>query len=216
MKTAKPSLLIGLVAVLSLALSACDSIFPSPTPTSTPTYTPTYTPSPTSTPTLTPTNTPTDTPTPTPTITPTPTRTPNASEMLRTTVVYYLIRDFPGRKGECKFEVVPILTNRPKSENVESDVIFALTTLFGYKSANFGTLANPLAPSNINVNRIEDNGSSVFNIYLTGGLVRSGLPCDNSRIRAQVWATVRQFEGIKRFVIWLNNSLLGDLLSNDR
>jgi hypothetical protein len=103
-----------------------------------------------------------------------------------------------------------------RSGNIEADVATALTRLF-YQREFFGILYNAIFRSNMSVKSVEfveDTG--LINIYLDGTYVRSGDRCDDSRVRAQVWTTIRQFKEIKTIYILLRTSLLGDLLATGK
>jgi hypothetical protein len=58
------------------------------------------------------------------------------------------------------------------------------------------------------------DGSALVN--LAGTYVRSDDRCDDSRVRAQVWSTIRQFPEVKTVKVLLNGNLLGDILATGK
>lgn len=97
---------------------------------------------------------------------------------------------------------------------MKADVKTALQRLFSYGVKNIGNLYNPLYQSKLRIERVEYNKSTQqVRIYSSGGFVKPKDECDQLRYREQVWATVRQFPGVKRVDIWVGSKLLGDLLA---
>jgi hypothetical protein len=96
-----------------------------------------------------------------------------------------------------------------------ADIKAALKALLAIKSTNYAGLYNPLARSQIRVSRVDVKGN-LANVYLRGTYVKPKDPCDNTRVREQVWATVKQFPGITATNIYLNNMPFGDKLSNGK
>ena len=91
----------------------------------------------------------------------------------------------------------------------------ALGRLF-FKRQWFGKLYNPIYLSNFAVADVTfDKYSGEISVNLKGTYVRSDDRCDNGRVRAQIWTTIRQFKDIKTVYILLNTSLLGDILSTE-
>lgn len=205
-------------------LTGCGALPGRPTPTFTPepptaTSLPTNTPvpptdtplPPTETPTITPTLPPTDTPTPEATATNTPLPpTPKPEEAI---LIYMIQKDTGGNVG-CGDSMVWLNTGTFRSGSIEKDVSFALYKLFQIKMEYYGELYNPVYASNFNVSSVTFKRDGQVDIQLTGSYGRSGDKCDNSRVREQIWSTVRQFKEIKRVYILLNTSLLGDVLAN--
>jgi hypothetical protein len=99
---------------------------------------------------------------------------------------------------------------------VEEDVATALRRLFS-KVKGAGELVNPAYLSNIEVQSVTFTPySGLVDVRLSGTYVRSGDRCDDSRVRAQVWTTIRQFPGVEEVYILLKDSLLGDLLATGK
>ncbi len=216
-----------LFALLAVVLASCSALQP-PEPTATPTLPPTSTPLPTATNTPLPTETPTLTPSPTPTATNTPLPTDTATPTATATVTkvpqnvkegnviyaYMILKDSGGPIG-CGDTAIPIITGYARSGDIAQDVRLALSTVF-QKSEYVAGLYNPAFRSNISVGGVQFKpGSGEVVVNLVGTYVRSGDRCDNARVRAQVWQTVRQFPGVKSALIYLNDNLLGDVLAND-
>lgn len=178
-----------------------------PPPTDTPSPLP---PTPTNTVTLT--SLPSETSTATETATPTsPPATPSGDEAI---YVYYIQLDTGGPVA-CGDSLVAANTGLWRTGDVEEDVRTALGRLF-FKKQWFGKLINPVYLSNLSVANVVFNQSSgEVSIDLEGTYVRSGDRCDDGRVRAQIWTTIRQFKGIKTVYILLNGNLLGDILSTE-
>lgn len=187
----------------------------SPAPTNTP-----IPPTVTSTP-LPPTATPSQTPTPTLTDTPTPTQTPTETPIPATPsgedaiYVYYIQLD-TGGPVSCGDSLIPANTGVWRTGDTERDVRTALKRLF-FKREFIGSLYNPIFRSNMDVQSVEIkkfDGSALVN--LAGTYVRSDDRCDDSRVRAQVWSTIRQFPEVKTVKVLLNGNLLGDILATGK
>ncbi len=189
--------------------TSTSTLTPSPLP---PTLTATLTPVPPSaTPSATavPSETPTSTPTVTNTLLP---PTPKADEAIR----IYTILLGSGGPVACGDSLVAINTGVKRSGDVAKDVHTALGYLFT-KQKYFGELYNPAYLSNIKVDDVWFKAySGVVSVRLSGTYVRSGDPCDDRRVRAQVWSTIRQFPGVKVVDILLNGNLLGDILATGK
>jgi hypothetical protein len=127
--------------------------------------------------------------------------------------LYYILLDSDGPVA-CGDSLIPLNTGVARSGDVAVDVTLALGRLF-YQREFFGNLYNPLFRSNMSVKSVEfDEKSGLINVYLDGTYVRSGDRCDDRRVRAQVWTTIRQFKQVKTIYILLRSSLLGDLLGS--
>jgi len=193
---------------------------PSPTaapPSQTPTDTPTETPQPSATPTQTPlpSATPTETLTPTPTDTPTATLPPPTPSGEDAIYIYYVQLDNGGPVG-CGDTAIKINTGQWRTGDVAQDVKTALQRLFSSRYQTYGNLYNGLYASNISVDTVSFKAfDGVVSIRLSGTYGRTDDRCDNSRSRAQIWSTIRQFSGVKTIDILLNGNLLGDILAND-
>jgi hypothetical protein len=175
-----------------------DTATPLP-PTATPTQT--FTPSPTET--LIPTETPTETLLP---------PTPSGDDAV---YVYYIHLDTGGQVS-CGDSLIPANTGVWRTGNMEEDVTTALKRLF-YKREYIGNLYNPVYLSNLEVSNVSFKPfSGEVSINLRGTYVRSGDRCDDSRVRAQIWSTIRQFPEVKSVYILLNRNLLGDILATGK
>jgi hypothetical protein len=183
-----------------------------PSPTSTLTSTPTpVTPSPTSSPTIT--STPSQTPSPSATATET---SPPPTASGEDAVYFYLVQLDTDGPVACGDSLVRINTGLWRTGDVENDVTTALRSLF-VKQQYFGALYNPAYLSNIRVDSVSFKPySGLVDVRLSGAYVRSGDRCDDSRVRAQVWSTIRQFPEVKTVYILLNGNLLGDILATGK
>ena len=124
----------------------------------------------------------------------------------------------PGTNGPvaCGDSLILSYTGKSRSGQVDKDVHSALDALFGLHGKKVGDFYNALGGSRIRVDSVSfapDTGT--VSIQLSGTYVRAGGNCDSSRARAQVWTTIRQFPEVKVVDIWLNDKLLGDVLSTD-
>lgn len=224
------SIILGLSVVLTVASGCATSsnefvATPITTIQSTATYTqpaPTATPiPPTITPTATATLAPSATATELPTETPTPSST--ATETLipptpsgEDAVYVYYIQLETGGPVSCGDSLIRANTGAWRIGNVEADVTTALNRLF-YKREFIGSLYNPIFRSNFQVQSVEfKDFSGYIEVNLVGTYVRSDDRCDDSRVRAQVWTTIRQFAGVKTVKVLLNGNLLGDILATGK
>lgn len=229
--------LVIILIALTMATAACsgtdsasnepDTIAPPPTNTSIP-ATSTQTPvPPTSTstpqpPTSTPTGTPTDIPTHTPTVTLTTTATLTPTTVATTGVnlssgsvdkpirIYLIAKNTAGQI--CGDSAVAVKTSVEQSNDVAKNVEAALKQLVGINNPWVGSLYNPVANSSLRVNDVSfKNGNLV--VRFSGNYTQPDDPCDNTRVRAQIWSTIKQFRGINSLVVYLNSGLLGDRLA---
>ena len=213
----KKSLLFVLLAVLAFSLGGCDAIpflAPTPTPTATATPAPTATPIPTETPIPTPTFTPPPTntvPPPPPTAPPLPTQPAATLTVEQSVLVYYINKDEKGRFG-CGEALWYIKTLFPKTGNVPIDVTNALKTILSYHGETIGILYHPGAASNLAVNNVEYDTGTV-KVYLTGEYVRTKDSCDASRFKDQLRFTIKQFEGVKDIIIYINGTPIADVMA---
>ena len=221
-----PLLLIGMLMLVFLCACGPTSINlePSGTPTNPPAPSSTLIPSsptplpPTATPvpptsTYTPTATQTSLPTetPTPSETPTETSPPPTASGEDAIYVYYIQKD-TGGPVSCGDSLIKVNTGLYRSGDNEADIKTALSRLFN-KQEYIGNLYNPIFRSNLKIQSINFKGyEGLADISLDGAYVRSGDRCDDSRVRAQIWTTIRQFPGVKTVYILLNGNLLGDIL----
>ncbi|GAB4398932.1 MAG: hypothetical protein OHK0052_22160 [Anaerolineales bacterium] len=185
---------------------------PSATPVPpSPTFTPqpptaTVTPIP---PTATATETPTETPSPTPTFI----VTPGESNEIH---IYYVLLN-TGGSAACGDSMIAVRTGLLRTGDIAKDVKAGLEVLLRNKNEYFGNLYNPLYASNLSVSEVtfEKSNGYVW-IYLYGTLVRSGNSCDNTRIKLQVWQVARQYAGVKKVKVFLNDNHFIDYVGNDK
>lgn len=181
-----------------------------------PTETPTLRPSDTATALL------TETPTSTPTETATPTATKEANASSATgfgggsVLIYYIHRGTGG--PVCGTDsVVGVRSGVNASDDIAKNIKEALKKLFAYKGEKVGELYNYLLPSDIKVQHVEfDPKTGLITVELSGSYRPTGNDCDNTRVKAQVWTTIRQYTQIKATNIYLNGIPFGDRVSNDR
>lgn len=196
---------------------ATSTIFKSPTSTKTEvpaTATPTKVPTETATPL--PTATATETPTNTPTLTSTPRPVSSAGfgGDSDSVLIYFIHRGTGG--SICGSDsVIAIRSGVKQTGDVAKDIKAGLKKLLSYKGEMLGAYYNPLYRSNMHVKKVTFK-QGMLKVYLTGTYVRSGDDCDNTRVRAQVWSTVKQYKDVKSTIIYLNDLLLGDRLANDK
>jgi hypothetical protein len=131
-------------------------------------------------------------------------------------IYVYYIEMGTGGPVACDDSLVALNTGVARSGDIEADVRTALLRLF-VKQQYSGKLVNPAYLSNIQVDSVKFKAyDGIISIRLSGTYVRSGDRCDDSRVRAQVWTTIRQFSGIKTVDILLNGNLLGDILATGK
>ena len=184
-----------------------------PPPTATYTQTPTETLIPTATSTVT--LLPTDTLTPTPSNTPTATLPPPTPSGEDAIYIYYIQLDTDGPVG-CGDSAIKINTGQWRTGDIAQDTAAALKRLFASRYQYYGTLYNGIYASNISVDSVTFKSfTGDISIRLSGTYGRTDDRCDNSRSRAQIWSTIRQFSDVKTIDILLNGNLLGDILAND-
>jgi len=177
---------------------------------------PTHTPVP-ATSTSTPTKTATRTTTSSPTLTETPTETspPPTASGEEAIYVYYIQLDTGGPVA-CGDSLIKVNTGAYRTGNIESDVASALSRLFN-KQEYIGNLYNPVFRSNWKIQSINFKAyEGLVDVSLDGAYVRSDDRCDDSRVRAQIWTTIRQFSDVKTVYILLNGNLLGDILATGK
>ncbi len=193
----------------SVVFSSTPSGTPTPQP---PTDTP-LPPTETVTPTASVTPIPSDTPTPSET--PTETAPPPTASGEEAIYVYYILLGDDGPLS-CGDSAVKVNTGVYRTGDVETDVATALKRLFS-KQQYVGNLYNPVYLSNWRVDSVEFKAyEGLVNVSLSGGYVRSGDRCDDSRVRTQIWSTIRQFPGVKTVYILMNGNLLGDILATGK
>jgi hypothetical protein len=193
---------------------------PPPTPTPLP---PTDTPpSPTDTPTpLPPTATETPPPTATATLSPTATTAPAVAGSVvpaasGSTITIYFIQLKTGGPVACGDSAFGVSSGVKRTGDTARNVAEGLRVLFATKSKTVGTLYNPLYQSNIKVDRVSLDDSGLIWVYLRGTYKLPKDDCDNLRVKAQIWLTIRQFSDVKSTNIFLNDIPFGDRVSNDK
>lgn len=194
-----------------------------PPPTTTPTATP-EPPTPTVIPTATQTLAPSATATasPTATFTSTATRQPGAvipgAYGAKTGVVVYMIAQKTGGKVGCGDSAVPVPVAVPRTKDTADDIEAALDMLFSLKSKYYGNLYNPVSHSTLRVQDVElDELSGSLTVWLSGKYRPTGDDCDNTRVKAQIWSTAKQFGGISSTAFYINGPHpFGDFVSNDK
>lgn len=198
-------------------LAEQSTISATPDMSSTPVPTGTSTPTQTTTPSLTPTQTSTMTATQSQTPTPTATETsPPPTPFGEDAIYIYGIQNQSDDPKVCDYIAVKINTGLWRTGDIATDLKTALRSLF-VKRQTFGALLNPVYLSNIEIESVDFKPFyGEISIRLAGTYVRSGDPCDDGKVRAQIWSTIRQFPEIKSIDILLNGNLLGDILATGR
>lgn len=196
---------------LTILIPATDTALP-PTPSPLPPTNTPLPPTPTDIPTQTEPPPPTETPLPTETYTPTsPPPTASGDEAI---YVYY-IQTGTGGPVACGDSLIKVNTGLYRTGDVAADVRTALGRLFN-KQEYLGNLYNPIFRSNFNTQSVDFKAyEGLVDVFLDGAYVRSDDRCDDGRVRAQIWTTIRQFPGVKTVYILLNDNLLGDILARD-
>jgi hypothetical protein len=129
--------------------------------------------------------------------------------------IYFIQPDTGG--PICGDTAVGVSSGVPRSGDIADDTAAALKVLFSYASEYVGSLSNPLWRSNLRVNNVSFNdGNGLITVNLSGTYKPSGDDCDNTRVKAQIWQTIRQWRQVKATNIYLNGIPFGDRLSNDK
>jgi hypothetical protein len=129
--------------------------------------------------------------------------------------IYFIQPDTGG--PICGDTAVAVSSGVPRSGDIADNTTAALKVLFSYTSEYVGSLSNPLWRSNLRVNNVSYNdGNGLITVDLGGTYKPSGDDCDNSRVKAQIWQTIRQWRQVKATNIYLNGIPFGDRLSNDK
>ncbi len=111
---------------------------------------------------------------------------------------------------------MPVSSGVKRTNDISENVKGALEVLLSYKSEYVGGLLNPLFRSNIRVQSVSFNQKNgLITVELSGTYKPTGDKCDNTRVKAQIWQTVRQFSAVKATNIYLNGIPFGDRVSND-
>ena len=128
--------------------------------------------------------------------------------------VYFIQLNTGGGVG-CGDSSYGISAGFSRSNDIAKDVKLALEHLFSIKTEYYGSFYNPLFRSNIRVENVKfKNG--LITVNLRGTYVPSGDDCDNTRVKAQIWDTIKQERGVQTTNIYLNGIPFGDRVSNDK
>jgi hypothetical protein len=128
--------------------------------------------------------------------------------------IYFVQLETGGSVG-CGDSVVPVGSGVKATGDIAKDVEAGLKVLFSNQWDYNGNLYNPLYRSKISV-RYVNYEDGLISVHLGGDYNPSGDDCDNTRVKAQIWSTIRQFRDISRTNIFLNEIPFGDRLSNDK
>jgi len=216
-----------------LILSACQGAIPAPTETvalsTEAAPLPTDTPLPTATDTITPvppTQTSTLEPTFTPSVADTETPSPSQTSTIPPTSgfiplpyarddevkIYFILPD--PTPGGCNDRIIAVSSGAKITGNIAKDVAAGLRKLFTYRNDHYGDLYNALHAGKFRVEDVDfDKGGGLIDVMLSGSYRRSPDPCENARVKAQVWTTIRQFPEIKQTNIFLGRIPFGDLVT---
>lgn len=128
----------------------------------------------------------------------------------------YLIQEGTGGPI-CGDSAFPVSSGVERKGDVASEVSAALKQLFSIKEDYVGGFLNSLHRSQLRVNKVKFNPENgLITVDLQGSYRPTGDPCDNTRVKAQIWSTIRQYEEIKATNIFLDGIPFGDRLSNDK
>jgi hypothetical protein len=128
--------------------------------------------------------------------------------------VYFIQLNTGGGVG-CGDSSYGISAGFSRSNDIAKNVKLALEHLFSIKTEYYGSFYNPLFRSNIRVENVKlKNG--LITVNLMGTYVPSGDDCDSTRVKAQVWDTIKQQKGVETTNIYLNGIPFGDRVSNDK
>jgi hypothetical protein len=132
-------------------------------------------------------------------------------------VLMYFIQLNTGGGVACGDSVIGVGTGVQSTGNIAKDVSAGLKQLFAADFKYASGLYNPLYVSRINVGNVKfDSKTGLISVWLHGTYKPTGDDCDNLRVKAQVWTTVRQYRDVKMTNIFLNDIPFGDRVSNDK
>lgn len=150
---------------------------------------------------------------PTETVTNTPAPTLESGKVARSFVenpiVMYFIQPNTDGPEACGDSIIGVGIGVSRSNDISNDVTLALEALLGQKSEWVLGLFNPVSRSSIRVRDVSFS-EGLITVNFAGTYVRSDEKCDNLRVKAQIWSTIRQFRAIKSTNIYLNNIPFGD------
>ncbi len=146
-----------------------------------------------------------------PVVTPSPPPDSTATILPSSYGIYYILiaKDTGGQFG-CGDSLIRYYPGIWVNGDMEDDILAALNALFSNHNQYVEDLYNPIYQSQLKAKGVEIVGGDVI-VRLGGSLVRPKDDCESQRMRAQIWYTISQFTST-RPVVYLNNSLLGDLL----
>jgi hypothetical protein len=117
----------------------------------------------------------------------------------------------------CGDSAIPVATLIKRSGDIARDVEAGLKLLFSIDEKMVQDLYNPLYKANLKVVEVSFNEKTgLIDVFIRGVYPQPKDPCDNTRVREQVWQTVKQFKEIKSTDIILNGYPFGDKLSNGK
>lgn len=128
----------------------------------------------------------------------------------------YLIQEGTGGPL-CGDSAFPVSSGVERKGDVAGEVSAALKQLFSIREKNVGVFLNSLYRVRLRVNKVKfnpDNGLII--VDLQGTYKPTGDQCDNDRVKAQIWSTIRQYEEVKATNIFLERVPFGDLLANEK
>lgn len=152
-------------------------------------------------------------PTSEPTTAPEPTAPPAPAPETATIQLFLVALEDGGATGQligCDDSLVPVQHQVAATDDPIAAALEALLALGGPTHGGSG-LYNALYQSNLHVDSLALEGDTAT-VYLAGDLALGGV-CDNPRVEAQIVETVRQFAGVERVSVFINNTPLADLLS---
>ena len=115
----------------------------------------------------------------------------------------------------CGDSVIGLGIGVPRSNDISHDITMALEALLGQRSEWVLGLFNPLSKSAISLSSVSFS-DGLATVKFRGTYYNPEDDCDNLRVKAQIWSTIRQFRAVKTLDIALNNKPFGDRLSNDK
>jgi hypothetical protein len=126
--------------------------------------------------------------------------------------IYFILPD--PTPGGCNDRIIAISSGAKITGNIARDVAAGLRKLFTYRAETYGDLYNALHAGKLRVEDVDfDKDSGLIDVLLSGSYRRSPDPCENARVKAQVWTTIRQFPEIKQTNIFLDRIPFGDLVT---
>jgi hypothetical protein len=127
--------------------------------------------------------------------------------------VYYIDPHSGGSAG-CPGGSFGLSSGVSRSGDPVKDIKIGLQKLFANKAEYYGSFYNPLFRSNLKVSDVRlDHGLATVN--LRGYYNPSDDVCDNLRVKAQIWDTIKQFRAVETTNIYFNGRPFGDRVSND-